>query len=256
MPRSPAKSSVKKRRSASSSPAKRVKRRSARKSGTPKRASKRISDKTPKRSSRKTPKRRSTPKPSPKRASRRSQRKSSPRRRSPRKVTHSMYDTLAQSKDSMIFWAHLGVVALVVVWSVLYGVHEDGFWDGLKDHTPSWGDSQALIITLGLFWYLSASFVSYHLSCATRDKNVRMMLYSSFVLLSVLFAALMYVLADGNESYTEAFYIILLAGVVNLFIVYFAAMNKDPLPLWMSVASLAVAAYLIAWMWQVKESAD
>lgn len=209
-----------------------------------------VRSKSPKR---KSPAKKSSPKKKSSPARAKSPARRSPVRKSP--SAESRRDRMMRMlRENSTIWIYLVVIALVALWSTLYAIHGNGWWDGVQTFAPSWGDSQALILVLLSAFYLSMSYISFKLSMAVRDRNSQLMLYSAFALLSLLAAAFMYVMADGRERYAEAFYIMILAAVISLIILYFAAVTRDAVSLWVGAGALAIVAYLVAWSWEVKDN--
>lgn len=176
-------------------------------------------------------------------------------KKSPKKTRARKDTTLKEIlKPDQVFLIYLALVVVVVIVSYLYTRKGDNWWANVRHHTPSWGQSEALILVLFLFFYLAVTFSSLALARHISDQQERSVVHLTFVLISILLFAYFYASADGNEHHEEGFYVVLSALLLGLVLVYLAYRNWHIHSLWSSGFAIAVGIYLTIWTWKVYDN--
>ena len=135
-------------------------------------------------------------------------------------------------------------LVFIFLWDSLYFSRDNGFWEKIGTK-PSWGNNQALFITL----YVILTFLIFFL-LYPRYKNQRIILLI-FYLLFIIFMAIPYTLSYGRLNETFVFSSILVGLTVVILFFTFSWKIKE---LVHQASIFSILIYLYAWFENVKHN--
>lgn len=134
-------------------------------------------------------------------------------------------------------------VVLVLSYITIYITKGEGLWNNVEIYTPDWGHEY----TIFLFLYLFVILLTIHYY-KTRDSK------ALFISILILYAFVVFCLADGIDSYQESFIlatIVLFLLFVNIGMTFILRGNKEKL---LAVLPLIIYLYLYVWVYEINNN--
>lgn len=153
--------------------------------------------------------------------------------------------------EKLIFYFSIVIITIALI--SYFIIKDEGWWKGINEKAPGWGNSQLLIILLSFILIISYTYTCYILSYLESGDIINLMHFTFFIN-CVLLSAYYYTLSDGIENYKEGAYVMSIVIFTTLFTVYHSFKLNLPLLKWISVLSISIVIYLTSWTWSMSEN--
>lgn len=157
------------------------------------------------------------------------------------------------TENDKVWMAYIFLLIGLVGWSTVYITKKKGWWIGLNEKVPGWGNSQLLIIMLIFAWCCCFTYTNYKLSYILEGDAINLM-HFTFVINIILIASFFFSLSDGVGNYKETSYIITISVFTGLFCFYQSYINKNNILKLISGLGLIIIIYLDAWSWTLAKN--
>jgi surface polysaccharide O-acyltransferase-like enzyme len=154
----------------------------------------------------------------------------------------------------IVNYLYLACFVFGVVWFTIYISDESGWWVGMENFVPSWGNSEVLLLFIYGLWFISTLSLIYLLQQRDNEKRHRIIYFSLVLLTTALLSVEAYSLSDIKGNYKEAYYAALTAFIVSILTLIMAWKTRDKLLIWLGVLSFISSGYLGIWTCNVKDA--
>lgn len=151
-------------------------------------------------------------------------------------------------------WIYSSAIIFAIIFFSIYVADESGWWVGMENFVPPWGNNEILLLFIYSVWYLSSMASIYMLHRRDGEPKHEIIYYSFAGLVTATVAIQGYSLSDTKGNYQEAYYTSLVALAISLLTLILAWKTQDKLIIWSSALSFITAGYLSLWTYEVKEA--
>lgn len=144
------------------------------------------------------------------------------------------------------FWIYLIVLLLILSWFLYFNSYEKYWWENIYPLSPSWGNSESLVMTIYFLYLTSVSYSLFKISKNIKSNNVNN-IHGLFLLNSILAFGVIDSLRYNNNSYTEAFYYTFFQTLISIVTAYISWQVKNEIVMLSLILSFISIVYMNAW---------